>query len=108
MKAVIHLDVPRWQIDKPVRVYFPDTMVQHSVCEEDEEDDDFSFSEWLENELAAKGMTQHQLAEIVGTSQVNISYYITCRRSPMLPTFMAILDAFGKTIRIVDKECNNE
>ena len=34
MKAVIELDVPKWQIGQEVAVYFPDTMVKKSVCEE--------------------------------------------------------------------------
>lgn len=33
MKAVIYLDVPEWQIDQDVTVYFPDTMVKHEKCE---------------------------------------------------------------------------
>ena len=35
MKAVIRLDVPEWQIGQDVMVYFPDTMVQHAVCEQE-------------------------------------------------------------------------
>jgi len=36
MKAVIRLDVPKFQIGSPVTVYFKDSMQQHSVCEADE------------------------------------------------------------------------
>lgn len=35
MKAIIHLDVPDWQLGQEVTVYFPDTMCKHAVCEED-------------------------------------------------------------------------
>lgn len=31
--AVIYLDVPEWQIGRPVTVFFPDTMMKKSVCE---------------------------------------------------------------------------
>ena len=37
MKAIIRLDVPDWQIDQDVSVYFPDTMVKHSKCELEKE-----------------------------------------------------------------------
>ena len=33
MKAVIELDVPDWQIEQDVTVYFPDTMMKHGKCE---------------------------------------------------------------------------
>ena len=33
MIAVIHLDVPEWQIGQPVSVYFPDTMQKKGTCE---------------------------------------------------------------------------
>lgn len=33
MKAVIYLDVPEWQVDQDVTIFFPDTMVQHAKCE---------------------------------------------------------------------------
>ena len=35
MKAVIKLDVPEWQIGQDATIYFPDTMVKKSKCEED-------------------------------------------------------------------------
>ena len=35
MKAVIKLDVPDWQIDSPVTIYFKDTMVKRTVCEKE-------------------------------------------------------------------------
>lgn len=35
MKAVIKLDVPDFQIDQPVTVYFKDTMQKTGVCEAD-------------------------------------------------------------------------
>lgn len=35
MKAIIHLDVPDWQIGQPVTVYFPDTMQKKGVCMEE-------------------------------------------------------------------------
>lgn len=36
MRAVIHLDVPDWQIGQEVSAYFPDTMVKRAICESDE------------------------------------------------------------------------
>ena len=33
MKAVIELDVPKWQIGQDVSVYFPDTMLKYGKCE---------------------------------------------------------------------------
>lgn len=38
MKALIKLNVPEWQIGQDVNVYFPDTMMQKSVCEADNTD----------------------------------------------------------------------
>ena len=35
MNAVIRLDVPDFQIGEPVSVYFKDTMLKKSVCEEE-------------------------------------------------------------------------
>ena len=35
MNAVIKLDVPEYQIGQEVTVYFKDTMIKRSVCEED-------------------------------------------------------------------------
>ena len=35
--AIIRLKVPSWQIGEKVRVFFPDSMVAHAVCEEDKE-----------------------------------------------------------------------
>ncbi|MBO7662411.1 MAG: hypothetical protein J6U01_03485 [Clostridia bacterium] len=35
MKAVIHLDVPEWQIGQEVTVYFPDTMQKNGTCEQE-------------------------------------------------------------------------
>jgi hypothetical protein len=37
MKAVIHLDVPEYQIGQPVHVFFKDTMEKHGVCEAEQE-----------------------------------------------------------------------
>lgn len=34
MQAIIRVDVPDWQIGKKVSVYFPDSMMIHSVCEQ--------------------------------------------------------------------------
>ena len=33
MNAIIHLDVPEWQIGQEVTVYFPDTMQKKGTCE---------------------------------------------------------------------------
>lgn len=33
MKAVIKLDVPKWQIDQEVNVCFPDSMTKRAVCQ---------------------------------------------------------------------------
>lgn len=33
MKAIIHIDVPDWQIGQEVNVFFPDSMMKHAVCE---------------------------------------------------------------------------
>jgi DNA-directed RNA polymerase subunit RPC12/RpoP len=33
MKAIIKLDVPEWQIDQEVSVYFKDTMMKRGICE---------------------------------------------------------------------------
>lgn len=38
MKAVIRLDVPDWQIGQEVYVYFLDTMMMRSVCEEEKQE----------------------------------------------------------------------
>ena len=35
MKAVMHIDVPEWQIGQEVSCYFPDTMTVKAVCEKD-------------------------------------------------------------------------
>ena len=35
--AIIRIKVPSWQIGQEVRVFFPDSMVAHAVCEEDKE-----------------------------------------------------------------------
>ena len=35
MKAIIHLDVPEWQIGQEVTVYFPDTMQKKGTCEQE-------------------------------------------------------------------------
>ena len=32
MKAIIEVEVPEWQIGQKVSVFFPDSMVTHSVC----------------------------------------------------------------------------
>ena len=37
MKAVIHIDVPEYQIGQPVHVFFKDTMEKHGVCETEQE-----------------------------------------------------------------------
>ena len=35
--AIIRIKVPSWQIGQQVRVFFPDSMVAHAVCEEEDE-----------------------------------------------------------------------
>lgn len=64
---------------------------------------EFSFSEWLENELEEQGMMQKMLAEKTGITAGAISNYVRCVRSPKLDTVNLILDVFGKKIVIVDK-----
>ena len=34
--AIIRIKVPSWQIGQDIRVFFPDSMVAHAVCEEDD------------------------------------------------------------------------
>ena len=34
MQAIMRVDVPDWQIGEKVSVYFPDSMMIHSVCEQ--------------------------------------------------------------------------
>lgn len=43
MKAIIEVEVPEWQIGQKVSVFFPDSMVTHSVCMEKQD-----FKEWLQ------------------------------------------------------------
>ena len=52
MKAVIHIDVPEWQIGQEVSIYFPDTMQKKAICESDEHDPatDGSLEEWTAGE----------------------------------------------------------
>lgn len=37
VNAVIHLEVPKWQVGNNVMVYFPDTMTLKAICESEEE-----------------------------------------------------------------------
>ena len=52
MKAVIHIDVPEWQIGQEVSIYFPDTMQKKAICESDEHDPaiEGSLEEWKAGE----------------------------------------------------------
>ena len=53
VKAVIHLEVPKWQIGNNVTVYFPDTMTLKAICESEEEFDpavDGSLEDWIGGE----------------------------------------------------------
>ena len=66
--------------------------------------DEFSFSEWLENELKSRKMSQRALETLTGISQHTISKYISRGFSPRLCNLNEILNVLGKKVIIVDKE----
>ena len=70
--------------------------------------DEFSFSEWLENTLKENNLTAYSMAEKVGHSPFCIYHYVNCKRSPTINTVNDFLNAFGKKLIVVDKEKTDE
>ena len=59
---------------------------------------------WLRKEMAARGMTQKELARQARVSQEAISSYVNGRMAPRVGTLLMILHAFGYAIRIERRE----
>lgn len=62
------------------------------------------FSDWLIDEMDRRNLTIRKLSEISGLSKMALTYYITGRSVPRMDSFVLLLKAFGKELRIVDKE----
>ena len=65
---------------------------------------EFSFSEWLEEELKKQGVSVMELSERSGVSAGSIYKYKKCSRSPSIMAVIDIMNALGKRIGIVDKD----
>lgn len=65
--------------------------------------DEFSFSEWLENELKTRDIKVADLANMTGLTKASIWNYVKCRRFPSIVIVNDILNALGKKIIIIGK-----
>ena len=65
--------------------------------------DEFSFAEWLENQLRETGMSQTELANAVGITKQMISGYVCGVKTPSFMTATDILNLFHKKFAVVDK-----
>ena len=53
------------------------------------------FGAWVKETLAEKGMTQKILAELLGTDEKRISFWVNGYNKPRLDTVQEILDVLG-------------
>lgn len=60
-----------------------------------------SFGIWLKCSLYERKMTQRDLAELIGTTEVSVSRYVHGDRMPRLEQLNKILDIFGCHIEIL-------
>lgn len=60
-----------------------------------------AFGVWLKSSLAERQMTQKELAELLGTTEVNISRYVRGGRTPREPELSRILNIFKCHIEIL-------
>ena len=66
--------------------------------------DEFSFSEWLENAMKEHNLNQNQIATMSGHAPSCIRHYLTCQRFPSILIINDFLNLFGKKLIVVDKE----
>lgn len=59
---------------------------------------------WLRKEMAARGMTQKELARHARVSQASISNYVNGYKAPTVGTLLGILHALGYVVRIERRE----
>lgn len=65
--------------------------------------DEFSFSEWFENEIKERKLRYIDVSEMTGFSRKTISEWINCKRFPTIMSVNDVMNAFGKKIIVVDK-----
>ena len=65
---------------------------------------EYDFGDWLLNEMEKHGYNREQLAKKAGIHKVSVGCYLNYSRLPNLSTFLLILDALGKKMKIVDKK----
>lgn len=64
---------------------------------------EFSFSQWLEDEIKRRGLKIRKVARMTGLTEKAIYQYLRVKRIPSIMTVVEILDAFGYRIKIVKK-----
>lgn len=62
------------------------------------------FGGWLRKEMAARGMTQKEIARHARVSQEAISSYVNGRMAPHVGILLRILHALGYAVRIERRE----
>ena len=66
MKAVIRVDVPKFQIGKPATIFFQDTICRKAVCEADEMETQEYKSELINlMNRAKRDLSETEYAELV-------------------------------------------
>ena len=65
--------------------------------------EEFSFSEWLNEEVKKSEMPKYRFAEMWGVTVPSIDHYLKGERSPRIITVNDLLNVLGKKIVIVDK-----
>ena len=108
MKAVIELDVPEWQINQNVAVYFPDTMMKHGVCKPekryimDEKDNGMTaFGVWLSYMLKEYRISQTDFAKIMNVSRCTVHRWIHEDGGPTIKVMNKILGYFKCHMTII-------
>lgn len=66
-------------------------------------EDEFGFSEWLEEMMIENGLTIKQLADLSGHTYASIRYYLHGERSPNVVIANDFMNLFGKKLVVVDK-----
>lgn len=65
---------------------------------------DFGFREWLRDEMDTRGWSELEMAVRSDLTHGTIHAYLHGKTSPTLYSFINILDALGKKIKIIDAE----